>query len=539
MGNKILKTNYLTCDKHTMKGAVHMQKQSDNRIYCIYLRKSRKDLDAERNGIDTLARHEQMLRAYAEQNDMKIGKIYREVISGDTIAARPEMQQLLADLEKGMWKGVLVVEVERLARGDTIDQGIISQVFKFSETLIVTPLKIYNPNNEYDEEFFEYGLFQSRREYKAITRRQQRGVLQSVKEGKWPYNKAPYGYERYKLPNQKGWSLRIIPEKAKVIKLIFQLYGDEHVGYSAISDKLTKMHVPAPNDHWSASTIKDILTNIVYIGKVKRGERATVKKTSNGSLQTSRPRNYDYQIYDGLHEAIIDEDLFYRVQNLFKTHPSKPVASALEIRNPLAGLVYCKMCGHKMIRRPQDRCRTMIICPTKGCKNISSYEVVLEKTVIEALHNYLEALKVESDELKPDTSSISILKDTLAEINKEIDTLNMQLNNAYDLVEQGVYTPELFMKRNNAINEKIEEQRQKEEDVLKQLEKEDSLLNKRNVLIPKIENVLDIYDTLEPAQKNALLTDIIESIEYIKTERSPKNGPYDNFEIDLHPRIPV
>ena len=160
----------------------------DNRLYAMYLRKSRKDMDAERNGVDTLARHEQMLQTFANQSKFQIGKIYREVVSGDTIAARPEMQQLLHDVENELWKGVLVVDVERLARGDSIDQGFIAQVFKYSETLIITPVKAYDPNNEYDEEFFEYGLFQARREYKAITRRQQRGRIQSLKEGKWPYN---------------------------------------------------------------------------------------------------------------------------------------------------------------------------------------------------------------------------------------------------------------------------------------------------------------------------------------------------------------
>lgn len=508
-------------------------------LFCIYLRKSRKDLDAERSGIDTLARHEQMLSAYAKQSGIKIGKIYREIVSGDTIAARPEMQQLLQDVEAGMWKGVLVVEVERLARGDTIDQGIIAQVFKFSETLIVTPLKTYDPNNEFDEEFFEYGLFQSRREYKAITRRQQRGVLQSVSEGKWPYNKAPFGYERYKLPDQKGWSLKIVPEEAEIVRLIYHLYGDEHIGYSTIADRLNSMHAPAPTEHWSYSTVKDILTNVVYIGKVKRGERATSKKTSGGSLQVSRPRNKDYAIYDGLHEAIVDDKIFSRVQEIFKSHPSKPVAGALKIQNPLAGLVYCKMCGHKMIRRPQNRCKTMIICPTKGCKNISSYETVLETAVIEVLHDYLESLRIEGSDYQPDTGSINVLKDALSKIDKEVDTLNTQLDNAYDLVEQGVYSPELFLKRSNTINAKIEKQNAKKEDIRKQIQKEECLLNKKNLLIPKIENVLDIYDSLDPEQKNALLTDIIERIDYLKTERSPKNGPYDNFEIDLHPRIPV
>ena len=55
------------------------------------------------------------------------------------------MQQLLREVEAGMWDGVLVMEVERLARGDTIDQGTVSRAFQFSDTKIITPLKVYDP----------------------------------------------------------------------------------------------------------------------------------------------------------------------------------------------------------------------------------------------------------------------------------------------------------------------------------------------------------------------------------------------------------
>lgn len=120
---------------------------------------------------------------------LSVSKIYEEVVSGDTIAARPQMQQLLSDVEAGRWEGVLVMEVERLARGDTIDQGLVAQAFKFSDTRIITPVKSYDPNNEFDEEYFEFGLFMSRREYKVINRRLQRGRLASVKEGKWVSNR--------------------------------------------------------------------------------------------------------------------------------------------------------------------------------------------------------------------------------------------------------------------------------------------------------------------------------------------------------------
>ena len=69
-------------------------------------------------------------------------------MSGETIAARPVMQQLLIEIEQNVWSGVLVMEIERLARGDTIDQGIVAQAFKYSNTKIITPLKTYDPTNE-------------------------------------------------------------------------------------------------------------------------------------------------------------------------------------------------------------------------------------------------------------------------------------------------------------------------------------------------------------------------------------------------------
>lgn len=148
----------------------------DGKEYCIYLRKSRADMDAEAHGEgETLARHEKALLELAKRQRLNITQIHREIVSGDTIAARPVMQQLLQEVQAGQWAGVLVMEVERLARGETIDQGIVAQSFQYSGTKIVTPLKTYDPTNEYDEEYFEFGLFMSRREYKTIKRRLMRG----------------------------------------------------------------------------------------------------------------------------------------------------------------------------------------------------------------------------------------------------------------------------------------------------------------------------------------------------------------------------
>ena len=154
--------------------------------YCLYLRKSRIDLEAEANGQgDTLARHRADLLKLARKRGLNITGCYEEVRSGESIAERPEMQRLLNDVEAGRWTGVLVMEVERLARGNTTDQGVVADTFKYSDTKIVTPNKVYDPGDEFDEEYFEFGLFMSRREYKTINRRLQRGRRASLSEGKY------------------------------------------------------------------------------------------------------------------------------------------------------------------------------------------------------------------------------------------------------------------------------------------------------------------------------------------------------------------
>ena len=122
--------------------------------YCMYLRKSRKDLEMERlHPGSTLLRHESVLRSLADSMSLPVLKIYREVGSGDTISGRPVMKQLLSEVEQGKWEGVLVMEIERLARGDSIDQGIVTRTFQYSGTRIITPYKIYEPENDFDLEY--------------------------------------------------------------------------------------------------------------------------------------------------------------------------------------------------------------------------------------------------------------------------------------------------------------------------------------------------------------------------------------------------
>ena len=193
--------------------------------YIEYLRKSRFDRDyLDLSVEETLKRHQEILDRLARDRGFYIAKVYREVVSGESIAARPEVQKMLEEVSSGIYTGVLVVDVERLARGNSADQAYISQIFQFSGTRIITPSKTYDPTDEFDQEYFEFGLFMSRREYKTINRRLVRGRQSSASEGKYVGSVAPYGYERVKLQGEKGYTLTPNPAEAEAVRRMFELY---------------------------------------------------------------------------------------------------------------------------------------------------------------------------------------------------------------------------------------------------------------------------------------------------------------------------
>ena len=401
--------------------------------YCMYLRKSRKDIEAEKHGEgETLKRHFEMLMSLANRLKIIIREdaIYKEIVSGDTIASRPVMQQLLADIETGKWDGVLVVEVERLARGDTIDQGIVAQTFKYSNTKIITPMKIYNPNDEGDEEYFEFGLFMARREYKKIRQRMQNGRVASVQEGKFVGNVAPYGFSRKKIKGDKGFILVENPEEADTLKLIFELYANLNYSYNRIADHLNSLGIkPRHAKNWTVATIRDILHNETYRGILHWGARKNVKVIKKGIVTMTRPRNKgDYTVSQGLHTPLISQELWEKVLERHRvTAPKCPHKTALQ--NPLAGIVICGKCGEKMQRRPYKDRQPSLICTNRKCDNISSDLEIIERKIIEALKEWLGDVAINFEKVEEENElQVKALERALAKMKIELEKAELKLN---------------------------------------------------------------------------------------------------------------
>lgn len=520
--------------------------------YCLYLRKSRADRDAEAHGEgETLARHEQTLTALANNLGIEISATYREIVSGETISSRPEMMKLLHEVESGVWDGVIVMEIERLARGATIDQGIVAQAFQLSGTKIITPAKIYDPSNEFDEEYFEFGLFMSRREYKTINRRIQRGRKAAVNEGRYIASTAPLGYRRIKLQNDKGWSLEIIPEEAEIVRLIFDLYvnGERNpngsrtkVGSTKICKILDNMNIkPTTGNTWAAASIRDILRNPVYAGKIRWGYDTYQKISQNGSITLKRTRSKTCTVTNGLHEAIIDEDTFNKAQKLLKSNNKAPVPSNKKLQNPLSGLVYCKKCGRLMTRLgPTKKTPYAVLsCPNRYCDNISAPIYLIEEKIISFLTVWLNdyELNVEKKEAPLVTTTYKTSGDAL---EKELETLKAQLNKTYDLLERGLYDDETFLQRNEAIKNKMDECSKALESIKEFAAAEEKALSIENDFIPTVKNITEGYRAIEDASmKNELLKAVIKRIEYVKETRNTRGKrDINNFGLTVFPRIP-
>lgn len=507
--------------------------------YAKYLRKSRFDRDyAELSVEETLKRHESILDKMADDRGYHIAKTYYEVVSGESIAARPEIQKLLEEVNAGIYAGVLVVDLERLARGNGADQAYISQIFQFSGTKIVTPTKVYDPSNEFDEEYFEFGLFMSRREYKTINRRLIRGRDSSASEGKYLGSIAPYGYQRVKLPNEKGYTLEPLPEEAAVIRRIFSMFL-QNAGTKIIANTLNDLHIPTRRgDLWTYSTISGILANPVYTGKIRRGWSQQIKSVENGVVKKriKRHKNPDaYKTFEGLHPALVTEDDFKLAQQIrLQKQPSSKVKKDFELQNPFAGLIFCARCGKRIGRNTTSAAqnnRIRLRCVnSRNCHNVSADFDVVEKEIIGALQTWLEGYRVKIDTVGY-ADDISQCKAQLDQFEQEAAKLQMQLNNAYDLVEQGIYTLEVFRSRREKLTDSLDEIRHKQASMEETLRKLETTENTQANLIPQTEALLDSYAHMTNQERNALLKAILHRIEYAK-------GADGKIEIDLYPRLP-
>ena len=519
--------------------------------YIIYLRKSRSDSPLE-SVEEVLAKHEKMLQDFAIKTfgqAIPEENIFREVVSGETIEDRPEMKKVLSRIETKNVKGVLVVEPQRLSRGDLVDCGNIIRAFKFTDTKILTPMKTYDLHDRFDEKFFKDELMRGS-EYLEYTKEiLNRGRLASVAEGWYIGSIPPYGYDKIMIRegHKDRPTLKINEEEANVVRMIFDMFTNQNIAPYSIALKLEAMGVvPRKAKTFSQATIKDILINPHYIGKVTWNRFKTEINYVDGEITKSRPRQSDYLIFEGRHPAIIDDELWERTQ----ARKGKNPRTAGELRNPTARLLFCS-CGRAMSYRAykdkegNERCEPRMLCNDQvHCGTRSATFSAIMEALISGLEAHLEDFEVKLK--NGDGESTKLQEERLIHIQKELEEIEAQQEKLYDFLERGIYNEETFVKRNKTLTDKREELRTTYNKMKSTLPNSINYEDKVVMLSQALEALRD--DEIPVKVKNDFLTAVIERIVYTsegaeknhnKGRKRVRGGKWDEstFTLDIFLRV--
>lgn len=488
----------------------------------LYLRKSRAD-DPLLSVEEVLSKHETLLNEWVEKNlsaPIPDENRFKEIVSGESIADRPEFQKVLKLIESPSYKAVLVVEISRLGRPDMEEIGRLSKTFRYTNTLVITPMKIFDITDEYERDMFEQELKRGNFYLEYTKKLLSRGRELSVKSGNYVVSKPPYGYDKITIMEgkKKCPTLAIKEEQANIVRLIFNAYVNENVGTQNIANRLNDLQIKSPSGLlWTADSIRTILENPHYIGMVKWNERKAVLVVDNGEFRKTRPKttNGEYILCKGRHEAIISEELFNAAQE--KRGRTHRTCDNKELRNPLASLLYCE-CGRAMSYRHSTRGdfnyrEPRLVCNgQKYCGNGSCSVDEMVDFVANLLRQKIEEFEVEAK--RGDATSNKYLEKQIKSLEKKLVDIDSK---ELSLWESQIDTdtkmpPHIFQ----ALTTKLQKEREETETALEKARKELTTPIDYEIKRVTLQNALDalLDDERSVAEKNHLLKTCISKIIY-------------------------
>lgn len=429
-----------------------------------YVRKSRAD-DVLMTVDEVLRKHEEMLADWVEKNQPEGGPIpeenkYREVVSGETLADRPKMLELLRRVESPKIKAVLCVEPSRLSRGSLKDIGHLVEILRYTKTLVITLQYTYDLNDARDRELFERELMRGNEFLEYTKKILENGKLLAVKSGQYIGTVPPYGYNKsiYKDGRRTIRTLEPHPEESEVVKRIFDMYCAGS-GATAICNTLEAEHVRAPKGYeWSPTTISNILHNVHYLGKVRWNYRKKALSVEEGEIKRQRLLTDDYLVFEGLHDAIIDQEAWDKVHAIKGSLPSNKWSS--ELKNPLSKLIYCS-CGRAMVykqtrHKGKDLGQPRLMCGNVRCRQCGSAiakEVMDEVAAV--LRDAIEDFEVKIE--KGTDNSAEAHKQLVARLEKKLEGLQELEAKQWDEKIKGEIPEHVFKRLNTQTVADIED----------------------------------------------------------------------------------
>lgn len=420
-----------------------------NKIYNVglYIRLSREDDDKALES-ESITNQKSLLLQYVKENNLRVYDIYIDDGYSGTNFDRPDFNRLLIDIESGKINMVITKDMSRLGR-DYIGTGnLIEKYFpEHNVRYIAVTDNIDTFLDSSNNDIAPFKAIMNDMYAKDISKKIKSSLKAKMKEGKWVGGRTPFGYDQDK--DNKN-HLVINTEQASVVKRIFDMCL-EGMSFFKIAKQLTNEGVKTPAQYysfewksnydlkygeWHSKTIRDILTNRMYIGDMVQNRRSKVNYKVKKVIKNN-PNNYI--IVENTHEAIIDKEIFYEVQKRIPKNKGRNEKKEIHL---LDGLLYCGDCGHRISitsrRKKDNRCYTICnyyrtymkqrLCTTHS-NNYDELENVIINSLTKMCLNYLNKDKIKEEtlnNLKDDDKvnnkkELEILANEIKQINDNLD----------------------------------------------------------------------------------------------------------------------
>lgn len=411
---------------------------------------------------ETIENQLMAIKDYAKKNGHSLVKEYRDEGWSGTILARPSLDDMRLDARKKLWEAIVVYDPDRIARKYSYQALVIDEL----EEIGIKVLFVTTPPAKTDEDRLLYGVKGLFAEYERgrIADRFRLGKIRKAREGNVVTSSAPYGYDYIPKQGDREGHYRINKQESLVVKMIFELIGNEGLTMRETIIKLKKMSIPPRKSKrgvWNTSTLTTLLRNETYIGTgyyyksygvvpqnpLKNEKYKKIKKTS----RRMRPRS---EWIATKTPVIIPKDLFEKVRRQLKTNYE------LCKRNKknqylLSGKIYCT-CGNRrtgegpqrgkhLYYRCTDRVHSFPLPP--NCKERAVNARVADRLLWTKMASFLSSpdliineanrlIKVNCRKADSREESINELREQLDKIEKEERKYIKLFGSEYITIEQ-------------------------------------------------------------------------------------------------------
>lgn len=475
----------------------------------IYVRVSTEEQAQEGYSIRA---QEEKLSDYARIKEWSIYKIYSdEGISGKNITERPAINDMIDDIKKGLVKNVLVFKIDRLTR-NTADLIHLVDLFNSHDCAFNSLMESIDTLTASGRMFLKIiGIF-AEFERENIVERTKLGFERKAKEGYSLCTRtASYGYDR-----KNGDKVQRINEyEAIIVKEIFDMFTNKHISFLDIARILNRRGIATKeNSVWHARTVKNVLTNCNYVGRVRYATK-------------DKKRAFEC---DGVHEPIITEELFDETQALIKKISTKSYTKRPKEEHYFSGILVCAKCGGKMVthgdyKKLKDgsrvwrggyRCSNYL---KKTCNASNMTHKNVEKAFSEYISNFEDFNVIDDlqfskkEEIKTQNLElINILQKKLKNLeNKEREITGLYINNSLDFESYISIKKSLDVEKQNITIEL---------NTLKSSEDEEIAIKKEDI----IKNLKANWDLLGNIERRQFLVRFVDKIEIINEVQNNRRG---------------